>query len=95
MVKKVNKKTGQIKYRQYDSWRQVHFWGGGAGDIAMTTPLNSPCAHATWTNWHSLGYEVINKVFVGKNNKTTSDPKKWLQLTLLTFKKVFFCNNYR
>ena len=55
-----NKKTGETKEKPYTNWKQVHFWGGRAGDTALTTPLNRPCGHANWCNWISVGIEVIN-----------------------------------
>lgn len=55
-----NKKTGVVTHKPYTNWKQVHFWGGRAGDTALTTPINKPCGHANWCNWISVGIEVIN-----------------------------------
>jgi outer membrane biosynthesis protein TonB len=79
-AKKIKKGTDQVfnkylnKYEFYDQKYQVHFWGGRAGDIALTTELNSPCAHAqTHGNRFGIGYEVVN---LGPRTKKKS--RAWL-----------------
>ena len=62
--------TGQKSVRTWSNRKQVHFWGGRAGDIAMTTPLDSPCSHANWCNYISIGYEVIN--IAGRSKKSAN-----------------------
>lgn len=47
-------------HKPYTNVKQVHFWGGRAGDTALTTPLNKYCGHANWCNYISVGIEVIN-----------------------------------
>lgn len=65
-----DKKTGQQSVRTWTNRKTVHFWGGRAGDIAMTTPLDSPCSHANWCNYISIGYEVIN--IAGRSKKSAN-----------------------
>tara|TARA_R110000824_G_scaffold14605_3_gene62094 strand:+ start:6243 stop:9152 length:2910 start_codon:yes stop_codon:yes gene_type:complete len=52
--------------KPYHQGNQVHFWGGAAGDIVLTTDLRSPCFHATPMNWISYGYEAVNRAQGGR-----------------------------
>jgi len=69
-------------HKPYTNIKQVHFWGGRAGDTALTTPLNKLCGHANWCNYISVGIEVINmsnvKVKPGRIGNNITEGYKYL-----------------